>query len=160
VRRSLAFGLCATLTLVIFVFGRCMMIPATTTESARDVLGPPAVEPLTAPEPPAKIIVDQPVAEALAQGQVFIQYRVENLRIEPVFGPTALDVTPRIGHIHVVLDNAPWHWADASGEPLVVVGLPPGPHTIDVTLADANHRFLDRAAVSFVVPDVGQHHPS
>jgi hypothetical protein len=159
--RPVVLGLCVALALAMFILGRFTMMPATaTTESARDVLGPPAVVPLAAPEPPAKIVVDQPVPGALAKGQVFIQYRAENLRIEPVFGPNALDVTPRIGHIHVVLDDAPWHWADASGEPLIIVGLPPGPHKIDVTLADANHHFLDRAAVSFVVPDIGQHHPS
>jgi Family of unknown function (DUF6130) len=161
VRHTLVLGLCAALALAMFLLERRITMPATaTTESARDMLGPPAVIPLATPEPPAKIVVDQPVPEALARGQVFIQYRTENLRIEPVFGPTALGVTPRIGHIHVVLDNAPWHWADASGEPLIIVGLPPGPHEIDVTLADANHHFLDRAAVSFVVPDTSQHRPS
>jgi PAS domain S-box-containing protein len=35
----------------------------------------------------------------LAHGQVVIQYRAEYLRIGPVFGPHALDVSPRIGHI-------------------------------------------------------------
>ena len=48
-------------------------------------------------------------------------YRAENLRIVPVFGPKALDVSPRIGHIHVTVDDAPWHWADASGEQLIIV---------------------------------------
>ena len=33
-----------------------------------------------------------------------------------MFGPNALDVSPRIGHIHVTVDDAPWRWADASGE--------------------------------------------
>jgi hypothetical protein len=160
VRRSLILALCSALALATFILGRSTVMPATaTTESARDVLGPPAVVPLTAPQPPAKIIVDQPVPEALAKGQVFIQYRAENLRIEPVFGPNALAVTPRIGHIHVTLDDAPWHWADASGEPLIIVGLLPGPHKIDVILADANHHLLDRAAVSFVVPDISEQHP-
>ena len=51
-----------------------------------------------------------------------IQYRADNLRIVPVFGPAALSVTPRIGHI------ASWHWVDASGEPLIIQGLTPGPH--------------------------------
>jgi hypothetical protein len=48
-------------------------------------------------QPPAKIIVDQPLAEPLAQGLVVIQYRTENLRIVPVFGPAALAVSPRSG---------------------------------------------------------------
>ena len=42
----------------------------------------PGVLPL-ASEPPAKIIIDPPVPEALARGLVVIQYRTENLRILP-----------------------------------------------------------------------------
>jgi hypothetical protein len=38
----------------------------------------------------------------------------------PVFGPNAIDVPPRIAHIHVTVDDAPWRWADASGEPLLL----------------------------------------
>jgi len=121
-------------------------------QTAREVLGPAAVVPLTEPQPPAKIIVDPPLAEPLTHGLVFIQYRAENLRIVPVFGPNALDVSPRIGHIHVSVDGAPWHWADASGEPLILVGLPAGPHKVEIILANANHKPLDRAVVEFVVP--------
>ena len=127
------------------------------TQGAQDVLGPPGVLPLTTPQPPAKIVVDPPIPEALARGQVFIPYRAENLRIEPVFGPMALDVSPRIGHIHVSVDAAPWHWADASGEPVVLVGLPPGEHTVEITLADANHHPLDVGVEKFTVPDVSNH---
>ncbi len=124
-------------------------------QSAADVLGPAGVAPLTAPQPPARIIVDPPLPGPLSEGMVFIQYRAVNLRIVPVFGPKALEVTPRIGHIHVVVDHTPWHWADASGEPLIIVGLPPGPHTVEVILANANHQPLDRATVSFTVPSTG-----
>jgi hypothetical protein len=102
--------------------------------------GPAGVVPLATPQPPAKIIVDPPLAGPLSQGMVFIQYRAENLRIVPVFGPNALDVSPRIGHIHVIVDDAPWHWADTSGEPLILVGLPPGPHKVQIILANANHQ--------------------
>jgi len=75
----------------------------------------------------------------------------------PVFGPKALEVSPRIGHINVVVDEAPWHWADASGEVLIIVGLPPGPHKVEITLANANHQPLDRATVSFTLPQIGPH---
>jgi hypothetical protein len=95
----------------------------TMAQTAGEVLGPAGVVPLTTPQPPAKIIVDPPLAEPLSHGMVFIQYRAENLRIVPVFGPNALDVSPRIGHIHVIVDDGPWHWADTSGEPLILVGL-------------------------------------
>jgi hypothetical protein len=103
-------------------------------------------------QPPARLLVDPPLPGPLAKGYVFIQYRAENLRIVPVFGPNALDVSPRIGHIHVVVDGAPWHWADASGEPLILVGLPVGPHKVRFILADANHQPLNHVDVDFVVP--------
>jgi len=66
------------------------------TQSAKDVRGP---SPLIAieNEAPAKLIVDPPLPEPLSRGLVFIQYRTENLRVVPVFGKGALDVSPRIG---------------------------------------------------------------
>ena len=51
---------------------------------------------------------------ALAQGVVWIQYRVENVHIVPVFGTGALNVSPRVGHLHIHVDDVPWWWADAS----------------------------------------------
>jgi hypothetical protein len=120
-------------------------------QTARDFRGPAGVIPL-ASEPPAKIFVDPPLPEALARGLVVIQYRAENLRIVPVFGPGALDVSPRIGHIHVTIDDAAWHWADASGEPLIIQSLPPGPHKVLVELADPTHRVIDQNVVAFVIP--------
>jgi hypothetical protein len=88
-----------------------------TVPTAREVLGPPAYVPL-AEQPPAKIIVDPPVPDQLAKGIVVIQFRTENVRISPVFGRAALTVSPRIGHLHVHVDDAPWLWAHLSGEEL------------------------------------------
>ena len=121
-------------------------------QSAQDYLGPAAVVPLQTEQPAPKLVVDPPQAQALARGLVVIQYRTENLRIVPVYGPDALDVSPRIGHLHITLDDAPWHWVDASGEPIIVQYLPSGPHKILVELANANHKILDRQVVSFVIP--------
>ncbi|MER0127698.1 DUF6130 family protein [Franconibacter daqui] len=126
--------------------------------SAADVLGPAAVVPLEHPQPPARLIVDAPLAGPLRKGAVFIQYRAENLRIEPVFGPDALKVTPRIGHIHVIVDDNPWHWADASGEPVILVGLPAGKHKVTIILADPTHKPLDSKTIAFTVPAQGAHH--
>jgi len=72
---------------------------AAAAQTAKDVRG---TTPLVAVpnEPPAKLIVDPPIPEQLAQGRVFIQYRTENLRILPVFGSAALAVSPRLGHLH------------------------------------------------------------
>jgi hypothetical protein len=120
-------------------------------QSARAVLGPAGVVPLSS-QPAPRIVIDPPLEEPLAHGRVVIQYRAENLRIVPVFGTAALAVSPRIGHIHVTVDDAPWHWADASGEPLILNGFPVGPHKILIELVNANHQTLDKGVVSFVIP--------
>jgi hypothetical protein len=105
-------------------------------------------------EPPAKIVVDPPLAGPLAsRGVIIIQYCALNLHIAPVFGPDALAVTPRVGHIHVRVDDASWVWADASGNPIILQGLLPGPHKVFIDLVDANHHSLDKGMVAFVVPD-------
>jgi hypothetical protein len=119
--------------------------------SAKDIVGPSALVAIEN-QPPAKLIVDPPLAEQLAKGLVFIQYRAENLRVVPVFGKGALDVSPRIGHVHVTVDEAPWHFVDASGETLIVVGLKPGAHKVLVELADPTHRVIDHQTVNFEVP--------
>ncbi len=120
-------------------------------QTAKEIRGPAPVVPITN-EPEPKIVIDPPLAEPLARGRVVIQYRAEHLRIVAVFGTAALDVSPRIGHIHVTVDDAPWHWADASGEPLILNGFPPGPHKILIELANANHQILDKGVVTFVIP--------
>lgn len=124
---------------------------AASAQSAREIRGP---SPLVAVEnePPAKLVVDPPLPEPLSRGLVFIQYRAENLRIVPVFGKGALQVSPRIGHVHITVDDAPWHFVDASGETIIVVGLEPGPHHVLVELADPTHHVIDHKVVSFVVP--------
>jgi hypothetical protein len=128
-----------------------LALQASAQPSARAVRGAAPVVPL-ASEPPARLVVDAPLPEPLALGRVIIQYRTENLHIVPVYGPAALDVSPRIGHIHVTVDDLPWRWADASGEPLILNGFPPGPHRVLVELVDPTHRTLDRQTVSFLVP--------
>ena len=112
---------------------------------------PAPVIPL-ASQPPARLIVDAPLPEALARGYVVIRYRAENLRILPVYGPSALAVLPRIGHLHITLDELPWHWLDASGEPLSINGLPPGPHKLLIELEDPTHKLIDSKTVSFAIP--------
>jgi hypothetical protein len=114
---------------------------------------PPQVIPVTGTEAPAKLVIDAPLAEPLAsRGVVVISYCAENLRIAPVFGPGALSVSPRVGHIHVTVDAMPWHWADASGTPLILRGLPPGRHNVLIELVDANHQPVDKGTVTFDVP--------
>ncbi|MFJ8917526.1 DUF6130 family protein [Amycolatopsis sp. NPDC102389] len=118
---------------------------------------PAPVVPLPS-QPPPSLVVDAPLPEQLAMGLVVLRYRAENLRIVPVYGPAALDVSPRIGHIHVTVDDAAWHWADGSGEPLIIQSLPAGPHKVWIGLADPTHKILDEKTVNFVVPVHSGHH--
>ena len=124
---------------------------AVAAQSAKDVRGP---SPLIAidNEAPPKLIVDPPLPEPLSRGLVFIQYRTENLRVVPVFGKGALEVSPRVGHVHVTVDDVGWHFVDASGETLIVVGLKPGPHRVLIELADPTHRVITSETVKFTLP--------
>ena len=129
-------------------------------QSVTDKCGLAQVIPLTTPEPPAKLVADPPLPGPLAsRGVVIIQYCVQNIHLEPVFGAGATAASPRVGHLHVSLDDAPWVWMDASGNPVIIQGLPPGPHKVLLQLNDANHHPLDQAIVSFVVPDLAKSQP-
>ena len=122
-------------------------------QTSRDKCGLPSVIPLTGSEPAARILVSPPLAEPLAsRGVAIIEYCAQNLHIAPVFGPAAVNVSPRVGHVHVNVDDAPWVWADASGNPIILQGLPAGQHKVTITLADANHHPLDKGTVTFVIP--------
>lgn len=125
---------------------------AETQPTARAIRGAAPVAPLTS-EPPAKLIVDPPLPEPLTFGRVVVQYRTENLHIVPVYGPAALDVSPRVGHLHVTVDDAPWHWLDASNEPITLNGLPAGRHKLLIELADATHKIIDAKSITFIVPE-------
>jgi hypothetical protein len=145
---------------VIALIGSVTLQPvAATAQSAKDVKG---ATPLVAiqNEPPVKLVVDPPIPEQLAQGRVFIQYRTENLRILPVYGKGALNVSPRVGHLHYFVDDQSWPIVDSSGETVVLVGLAPGPHKIRLELADATHKPFPGASqtVEFVVPDTSGSH--
>ena len=75
------------------------------------------------------------------------------MRILPVFGAGALQVLPRIGHIDISLDNTPWHFVDASGETIIVLGLTPGPHKMLIELADPTHMVLDCEVVACAISE-------
>ena len=123
-------------------------------QSAREVRGPSpyvAIE----NEPAPKLIVDPPLPDQLARGFVQIQYRVENVRILPVFGAGGLNVSPRVGHLHITVDDLPWHWADTSDNNTVdLVGLPPGQHKVLIELVNSEHHVFagQGRTVAFTVP--------
>ncbi len=106
-------------------------------------------------EPAPKLIVDGVLPDRLAEGVVWIQWRVENVRILPVFGKAALNVSPRIGHLHIRVDDLPWGWADASDNNTIdIAGMPPGVHKVRIDLADPNHKVFpgQSKTVTFTVP--------
>jgi hypothetical protein len=49
----------------------------------------------------------------MCQVVAFITYRVENLRIMPVGGAAAHNVSPPVGHLHITVDDLPRKWADS-----------------------------------------------
>ena len=107
-----------------------------------------------------RLHVDPPIAGPLAaRGTAIIPYRTENLRILPIFGLGANDVSPRAGHLHVTVDDLPWHWADAGNTgSIVVAGLPAGDHKVLIELATPEHRVITGRAMTFTVPAVGSSH--
>ena len=88
----------------------------------------------------------------IALSEVTCKESVEHLRVLPVFGHGALDVSPRIGHLHITVDGAKWHFVDTSGETVILVGLEPGPHRVLFEVADPTHRVITTQAVAFTVP--------
>jgi Family of unknown function (DUF6130) len=123
-------------------------------QSAREIRGASPYDTIEN-EPAPKLIVDPPLPGPLAQGIFQVQYRVENVRILPVFGAGALNASPRLGHLHINVDDLPWLWADASDNNTVdIAGLPPGEHKVKIELVDANHRVFPGQVVTvrFTVP--------
>ena len=101
-----------------------------------------------------------PLPDLLAKGVVWIQWRVENVRILPVFGKGALNVSPRVGHLHVHVDDLPWWWADARDNNTIdLAGMPPGEHMLLIELVNADHQVFpgQSKTVTFTVPGTASH---
>ncbi|QEZ46652.1 DUF6130 family protein [Cupriavidus oxalaticus] len=114
---------------------------------------PPAILPLESEAAP-RLVAYPPLADPLARGVVIIQFKTENFRVMPVFGQDAVKVSPRIGHLHVTIDDWRGTWAHTSLDPVIVVGLAPGDHKIRLELADPSHKILATESVAVTVPDV------
>jgi len=131
----------------------------TAPQSAKEVRGAsPYIEIKNEPAP--RLIVDPPLPDLLDQGVVWIQWRAENVHIVPVFGKGALNVSPRVGHLHLRVDDVPWLWADASDiNTIDLAGMPPGPHKIVIELVNANHEVFpgQSKTVTFTVPKAASH---
>ena len=104
-------------------------------------------------EPAPRLIVEPPLPGPLARGVVYIPYRVENLRILPLGGATASKVSPRVGHLHITVDDLPWLWADfGQSNTIVLVGMPRGQHKVLIELVDAEGNVFTAQTVTFHSP--------
>ena len=112
-------------------------------------------------EPVPRLFVEPPLPGPLARGVAFIPYRVENVRILPVFGAAAANVSPRIGHLHIRVDDVPWFWAETAvaNNTIDFAGVPPGQHKVRIDLVDANHQLFpgQSKTVTFTVTGTGSH---
>jgi len=104
--------------------------------------------------------VDPPVPDLLAQGIVWITWRAENVKIGPESGKDALNASPRVGHLHIHVDDLPWLWAHMSTVPIDVALLPPGPHKIRIELVNAIHQGVPEQSktVTFIIPEGAHPH--
>jgi hypothetical protein len=118
-----------------------------------DPLRPPPVLPLEAETAP-KLIAYAPLEAPLARGVAIIQHRTEQARLLALFGKEAAAVSPRVAHIHVTVDDLPLQWAHTSSDPIILVGLKPGKHTVLLELADPTHKIATSTSVTFVMPDL------
>lgn len=145
-----AIGIGTVLGLAAFAEGAALISCAFAESSAPSLLP-------VANEAAPKLTVAAPLAGPLARGAVLVPYRVENLRILPLLGEAANDVSPRVGHLHVTLDDLPWRWGEFSNDgTIVVVGLPAGAHKLRIDLAGPEHQIFTGETVSFVVPVTAQ----
>ena len=81
---------------------------------------------------------------------------MENLRIVPVFGAGAAQTSPRVGHLHVQVDDLSWWWADASDNNTIDIGgLRPGQHQVKIRLVGADHNVFPGQVqtLKFTVPE-------
>ena len=104
-------------------------------------------------EPTPRLIVEPPLPGPLAQGVAFIPYRVENLRILPVAGAAARSVSPRVGHLHITVDDLPWLWADfGQSNTIVLAGMPRGQHKVLIEAVDPEGNVFTGQTVTFYSP--------
>ena len=141
--------------LAVIVGAGALLVATSFAQSAREIRGAsPYIEITNEPAP--KLIVDAPLPDGLAKGIFWAQFRVENVRIVPVFGAGAAQTSPRVGHLHIQVDDLPWWWADASDNNTIdIAGFSPGKHKVKVQLVGADHNVFPKQVVTipFTVPE-------
>ncbi len=104
-------------------------------------------------EPAPRLSIDPPLPGPLAKAIAFIPYRVENVRILPVGGAAASELSPRVGHLHVTFDDLPWQWADyGQSDTIILVNVPRGEHTVRIEVVNPEGKLLTAQTVKFTSP--------
>jgi hypothetical protein len=104
-------------------------------------------------EPTPRLVVEPPLPGPLARGVAFIPYRVEHLQILPVGGAAASKVSPRVGHLHVTVDDLPWFFADyGQSNTIILGGLPRGQHKVLIEVVDPEGNVFTGRTVTFYSP--------
>jgi hypothetical protein len=104
-------------------------------------------------EPAPRLIVQPPLPGPLARGVVYIPYQVENLRILPLGGAAAGNVSPRVGHLHITIDDLPWFLADyGQSNTIILGGMPRGQHKVLIEVVDPEGKVFTAQTVTFYAP--------
>lgn len=104
-------------------------------------------------EPAPRLIVQPPLPGPLARGVVYIPYQVENLRILPLGGAAAGKVSPRVGHLHITIDELPWFLADyGQSNTIILGGMPRGQHKVLIEVVDPEGKVFTGQTVTFYAP--------
>ncbi|MBC7898532.1 MAG: hypothetical protein H7070_00640 [Saprospiraceae bacterium] len=104
-------------------------------------------------EPAPRLTVKPPLPGPLAKNVVFIPYQVENLRILPLGGEAASNVSPRVGHLHITVDDLPWFFADyGQSNTIIIGGLPRGEHKVLIEVVDPEGNVYSGQTVTFNSP--------
>jgi hypothetical protein len=83
----------------------------------------------------------------------YIPYRVENLRILPLGGAAAREVSPRVGHLHITVDDLPRQWADfGQSNTVILIAMPRGQHRVLIQLVDPEGKVFTEQTVTFNSP--------
>lgn len=104
--------------------------------------------------------MDAPLPDLLAKGIVWISVARGKREYRSGVGKDALNASPRVGHLHIHVDDLPWLWAHMSSAPIDVALLPPGPHKIRIELVNAIHQNVPEQSktVTFTIPDGARPH--
>ena len=99
------------------VVAACLVAAYSSAQTARQIRGAAAIEPLLN-EPPAKIVIDPPLAEPLSRGRVVIQYRTENIE-KPALAKPLNDATLRGYAVLQKIFFAPTQSSQAAGQAFI-----------------------------------------